>query len=467
MLTTKLKTTVIVENSDLNGLITNLVNNQKKNDTRPVNLNNDILIEDEYHFLDAFNEEFKKYDKIKSIQIQNSPMNSSLTEANKFFEYRFRPGIFISVIMDQTSDPSIGNSFFYQCEELISRLLNFEIKHDNLLKAFSFRYFRSFDNHELVIKSLSGKEEFKFGPESLYELTYNNENGLIVRSLISRKNFTIVEKKNVHNEIGIFKVQKETFNRFFLSGFYYENIHNKTNFEFDPISVFINRRHYDMKDEASIKFNIKKKGFHTELNAEISNFDKFKKLINSYEGIKSLEDCKLFTHFDIQKSFILDKFSSTPESSHFVQFFGQYDLEAPAFKVKEWGTYFIINFHNLNTTKFKFHFISRYQKINSDGITKIKEIYPNFFYLCDTEDKDIQNYNYNNWYDFGFNIENYFRKNSVLFHLKQETRNDFFEIEIPNGKSNLTYIMFITFFATFLGVFFISKSFYSIFRKQK
>jgi phosphatidylinositol glycan class X len=256
---------------------------------------------------------------------------------------------------------------------------------------------------------------------------------LISNSANIRKEVAIIQTKDFHNDLelsGIRMVLDET----------------------DALApsktlLFVKNRHHLLENKLSFEFN-EPIGLHPTL--KISN-------LSNISQSSPHSSCELFIYNTISQELFFDKYQYDTTSLTLLNSWGEHDLEAPIWKVSQFGSIqlFQVNTDQLtekNEVEIKFH--SRY--LNPSQSNQFNAITPNVFWACDSRQfiDDFEEIRNNPFDSFGLGYESLFEDDTVFCHMEKDRR--VLEYTIPRGdKKDFNSIQYITLGSVVIGVLYI------------
>ncbi|ODV81848.1 PIG-X-domain-containing protein [Suhomyces tanzawaensis NRRL Y-17324] len=222
-----------------------------------------------------------------------------------------------------------------------------------------------------------------------------------------------------------------------------ENYH-KTMFHFKP-------RHRHL-DDFPVESTITENGLHPILSTKFKN------------GIPKpsdddIQECKLYYHLNLARSLIFDKYQSVPEGARLVVQNGKTELEAPVYKVHEWGNEILFEFDDFNSSSIDFTLHSRYQAPDqSESITIASNPKPEVFVACSISEDHLLDYSpLDNKAPIGGNYELYFTNDTVFYHFPH-LNEGLIDVKVPHGTSDFALVNTITTIAVAAGLYIVLAS---------
>lgn len=261
-----------------------------------------------------------------------------------------------------------------------------------------------------LITRLSPVDQSEISDVQDFELSWNPDSSLKIQWISSPSDIQIAKSSNIRKEIAILQ-PKDMVPDIELAG-----IRTVLGEDYTPPTktlIYIKPRHFATNKSINYKFQMPL-GLHPTV--KVSDID------YNPPG----DNCKLFWVSTVDKRLIFDKYQYDEKRFKLLQSWGETDLEAPVWKVTQFGSIQFLEV--LSKTGLEMTYHSRYIEPSSDGGTSF--LTPQLFYACNSSEliEDNELIESNPFDSYGLGYESFFDKDTIFFHFNNEPNSLFFNI---------------------------------------
>lgn len=385
---------------------------------------------------DVSHESSNVFRQFKNIRIQ---LKIKGTAQSEIFQNYNQEGLFIHFL----PSTEYHNQSIHELGEYLSlRLFIDYFNQTNVIStATSATYYKNIENfstsHLSRFINSFAKENLNIDNIQDFELNWDKESGLKLQWISLPSNISL-SKSNVRKEIAILQ-PKRLGTDIELAGI--RSVISSE--EFIPPTktlIYVKPRHQSINE--TIKFNLETPvGLHPTLQ-----------LSNIQSPPLSEDNCKLFWISTVTNRLIFDKYQIDTNKFKLLSSWGDTDLEAPVWKVSNWGSLQILEVLDKENLKMTYH--SRYIQPTINSETEL--LNPSLFYACDSEGliEDHELITLNPFDTYGLGYDSFFDKDTVFYHF--QNAEGISKFNIPTAEvTDYKKIHFITTAVVLLGTFYL------------